>query len=321
MDVRKRNLLAVFVVILAAGLSLAVLLNPGSDLSGQAAASKYPQCGKAVNTCLTGSFVDAPDTATAYNWQCSLRKLAAQCSLPKPVPGRCGTALNNCTAGKFRDAADSGIYSNWQCVGLNGGATVSCNLVSCAVGVSLSNVKTGLPIDVMVPMADYISVNRSTTANIKAGSSVITARLDEGPFAEGDIVVLGKAIISISDIRYWDNAVDVAYYVWNPVSSGWKGSGNSICTLSAAGNSTYTVEGRPWAYLQSRGLELSGVCQNSKFVYLQLSAGAEEGQLWINKDSDGSFDTFKNCTSLGTSPCAADAGCPAGTACIGFACI
>lgn len=91
------------------------------------------QCGTSKDSCASGDFVDATDTATDYKWQCNGKNggSSVACSLKKPtqsVNGKCGTTKNTCALWNFVDVADTLAEAKWQCNGKNGGTSVACSV-------------------------------------------------------------------------------------------------------------------------------------------------------------------------------------------------
>lgn len=111
------------------------------------------QCGTSKDSCASGDFVDATDTATDYKWQCNGKNggTSVACSLKKPtqsVNGKCGTTKNTCALWDFVDVADTLAEAKWQCNGKNGGSSVACSI--CNDGYVLkgsSCVKMELPVN------------------------------------------------------------------------------------------------------------------------------------------------------------------------------
>lgn len=91
------------------------------------------QCGTSKDSCASGDFVDATDTATDYKWQCNGKNggSSVACSLKKPsqlINGKCGTTKNTCALWDFVDIADTSAEAKWQCNGKNGGSSVACSV-------------------------------------------------------------------------------------------------------------------------------------------------------------------------------------------------
>lgn len=85
-------------------------------------------CSSSENACVSGSFVDVPDTTRFVRWQCSGASggVTASCSVEKPVDGACGTSVGACATGDFVDVPDTSTQGLWTCVGTGGGATAQC---------------------------------------------------------------------------------------------------------------------------------------------------------------------------------------------------
>lgn len=111
------------------------------------------QCGTSKDSCASGDFVDATDTATDYKWQCNGKNggSSVACSLKKPtqsVNGKCGTTKDSCVSGDFVDVVDTATDYKWQCNGKNGGSSVVCSV--CNDGYVLKGgvcVKIELPVN------------------------------------------------------------------------------------------------------------------------------------------------------------------------------
>ncbi|MGZ3690416.1 MAG: hypothetical protein ACXVAX_02865 [Pseudobdellovibrio sp.] len=110
---------------------------------GTGAVVQNAKCGGTVNSCLSGTFVDRPDTATNNIWSCvgANGGTSVTCNIAITGGGsnnsKCGTTVNSCTSGTFSDLADSATYYLWKCTGTDG-TYASCVLPkpSCTLAVT-----------------------------------------------------------------------------------------------------------------------------------------------------------------------------------------
>lgn len=87
-------------------------------------------CSATLDTCNSGVYADATDTATDYRWSCNGTNggTNASCSKVIPVDAVCSNTLNTCSSGSFQDVNDTAALSYWNCNSTTGGYNASCSL-------------------------------------------------------------------------------------------------------------------------------------------------------------------------------------------------